>query len=323
MIAAAASTQATTDAGAAPDADGAAPEAAGPPAPADTWQLDFCSRPMLDERGKKVWELLVCDETGAVQHAEYFANNKVNSANLKSALQRVADEANGGVMPTKVRFFRTQMNTIISRALKDLGIKPVPSRRCAELISWLDERYDTVYSVHPGFQANAPPLMAPEQGPLEDLPQELAGSQWAFVELELGELIEESKSVRGGSLFGDTIDVEAVADELGLDMNASVPGVVALSRRAAAVAAWTCGLEVVALQADDSRATLVMEAGVSTRYRYATWPRNDAAADKEARDWADAKAEVGGLHFLALQADVDDEDVLGFWALRDIAMPRA
>lgn len=269
----------------------------------------------------QVWELLVCDDTGALRHAEYFANNKVNSSNLKVALEALFASL-GGVRPAKVRFFRTQMNTIIGRALKDLNIKPVPSLKCAELIAWLDDRYDTVYTQHPGFQPDVAPLMGQEAGPVEELPEELRGSQWAFVELELGELIEEARSVREGGLFGDALDVAAFAEEMGLPLNTPVPGVVALSQRAAAVAAWTSGIEVVALQADDTRASLVMEANVSTRFRYATWPRNDAAADDEAREWTQAKAKAGGLHFLALQADAD-EDVVGFWALRDIKLPRA
>lgn len=40
----------------------------------------------------------------------------------------------GAMKPQTVRFFRGQMQTIISRALADLDIKPVPSRRCFTLI---------------------------------------------------------------------------------------------------------------------------------------------------------------------------------------------
>ena len=52
---------------------------------------------------------------------------------LKSALADVL-EAEGAVKPKRVRFFRGQMQTIISRALGELDIKPVPSRRCFALI---------------------------------------------------------------------------------------------------------------------------------------------------------------------------------------------
>lgn len=44
-----------------------------------TWELDFCSRPILDERGKKVWELLICDPQRNFEYAQYFPNNKITS----------------------------------------------------------------------------------------------------------------------------------------------------------------------------------------------------------------------------------------------------
>lgn len=69
------------------------------------WELDFCSRPLLDERGKRVWELLVCDASRKLQYSEYFPSNKINSATLKDALLRVMDEANAP-KPQKIRFFR-------------------------------------------------------------------------------------------------------------------------------------------------------------------------------------------------------------------------
>ena len=43
-------------------------------------------------------------------------------------------EQPGAVKPERVRFFRGQMQTIISRALTELQIKPLPSRRCFALI---------------------------------------------------------------------------------------------------------------------------------------------------------------------------------------------
>jgi len=53
---------------------------------ANTWQLDFCSRPILDERGKKVWELLICDETRTFEFSRYFPNNKINSTQVNATL---------------------------------------------------------------------------------------------------------------------------------------------------------------------------------------------------------------------------------------------
>lgn len=48
----------------------------------DIIELDFCSRPLLDERGKKVWELLVCSPDRSFEFSQYFPNNKINSAEV-------------------------------------------------------------------------------------------------------------------------------------------------------------------------------------------------------------------------------------------------
>ncbi len=128
-----------------------------------TWEVDFCSRPLLDERGKKVWELLICDPERNFEYSEYFPNSKINSAEvcapprlsgfpsrcvngagltagltrarppacsqLKRAVERILAQP-GAQRPEKARFFRSQMQTIINKALTDCQIKAVPSRRC-------------------------------------------------------------------------------------------------------------------------------------------------------------------------------------------------
>lgn len=52
---------------------------------------------------------------------------------LKLALAEILEQP-GAVKPERCRFFRGQMQTIISRALTELEIKPVPSRRCFALM---------------------------------------------------------------------------------------------------------------------------------------------------------------------------------------------
>lgn len=54
----------------------------------DVIELDFCSRPLLDERGKKVWELLVCSPDRSFEYSQYFPNNKINSAEVSLARVR-------------------------------------------------------------------------------------------------------------------------------------------------------------------------------------------------------------------------------------------
>ena len=76
---------------------------------ANTWQLDFCSRPILDERGKKVWELLICDEDRSFEYSRYFPNNKINS--------------------TQVQLIGRSIDTM--SAISVLGAQPQPANKSA------------------------------------------------------------------------------------------------------------------------------------------------------------------------------------------------
>lgn len=69
------------------------------------WELDFCSRPILDARGKKVWELVVCDSKRQLQFARFYPNNVINSVTLRDALVYIMDTL-GVPRPEKIRFFR-------------------------------------------------------------------------------------------------------------------------------------------------------------------------------------------------------------------------
>ena len=40
---------------------------------------------ILDERGKKVWELIICDPARQFEHAQYLPNNKINSGEVGAA----------------------------------------------------------------------------------------------------------------------------------------------------------------------------------------------------------------------------------------------
>lgn len=75
------------------------------PATITDWELDFCSRPILDARGKKIWELVVCDKTLSLQYTKYFPNNVINSVTLKDGIVAISDEL-GVPLPRNIRFFR-------------------------------------------------------------------------------------------------------------------------------------------------------------------------------------------------------------------------
>ncbi|KAK4775292.1 hypothetical protein SAY86_010227 [Trapa natans] len=278
------------------------------------WELDFCSRPILDIRGKKVWELVVCDDSLSLQYTKYFPNNVINSITLKDAIESVSEEL-GLPLPEKVRFFRSQMQTIITKACKELGIKPIPSKRCLSLLLWLEERYESVYTRHPGFQKGSKPLLALDNPFPMELPENLFGEKWAFVQLPYSAVREEISSMKTRYVFGASLDLDLLGIEI--DDKTLIPGLAVASSRAKPLAAWMNGLEVCAVEADTSKASLILSVGISTRYTYATYKKTPVTTS-EAEAWESAKKSCGGLHFLAIQEDLDSDDCVGFWLLLDL-----
>lgn len=281
------------------------------------WEMDFCSRPILDIRGKKIWELVVCDSSLSIQFTKYFPNNVINSITLKDAIVSISDEL-GVPLPDKIRFFRSQMQTIITKACKELGIKPIPSKRCLSLLLWLEERYETVYIRHPGFQKGAKPLLALDNPFPMELPENLFGDKWAFVQLPFSVVQQEASSLEIKYVFGANIDLDLLGIEI--DAETLIPGLAVASSRAKPLAAWMNGLEVCSIEADVARASLILSVGISTRYVYATYKKTPVTTN-EAEAWEAAKKACGGLHFLAIQNDLDSDDCVGFWLLLDLPPP--
>ncbi|XP_076895343.1 protein TAB2 homolog, chloroplastic-like [Bidens hawaiensis] len=278
------------------------------------WELDFCSRPILDIRGKKIWELVACDSSLSLQYTKYFPNNVINSVTLKDAIVSICDELDVPI-PDKIRFFRSQMQTIITRACKELGIKPIPSKRCLSLLLWLEERYETVYKRHPGFQKGSKPLLALDNPFPMDLPDTLYGEKWAFVQLPFSDVKKELETLEKSFAFGATLDLDLLGIEI--DDNTLIPGLAVASSRARPLAAWMNGLEVCSVEANLARANLVLSVGISTRYVYASYKKSPVTTS-EAEAWEAAKKNSGGLHFLAIQDSLDSDDCVGFWLLLDL-----
>lgn len=54
-----------------------------------TWEIDFSSRPILDARGKKRWELLICSPDRSWVYSKWFPNNKINSTQVNPSTSTV------------------------------------------------------------------------------------------------------------------------------------------------------------------------------------------------------------------------------------------
>jgi len=281
------------------------------------WELDFYSRPILDENGKKLWEVLVCEspleadrkaET-LFRYAQYCPSTQVNSLWLQEALQNAIAQA--PQPPNEIRFFRRQMANMIKKACEDLGIACEVSRRTFALNHWLQEREQLVYSDQPGFQPGANPSVNYETTTPQPLPDALVGQQWAFVSLEASAFAEMPEwEIAFTRAFPLTM--------LQLAPDTKIPGLVIFSHRALALAGWMSGLELAFLKMDNSSAKprLLLETGLSDRWILAnlTTPQLQA----EAQGFEQAKQAAQQVHFVAVQSDPEAESFAGFWLLQEL-----
>ena len=152
-----------------------------------------------------------------------------------------------------------------------------------------------------GFEASAP----------RPLPDALRGESWAFVALPLVGVKEEAEQVRANKVFGDLLEIDP-----NLPDDTLVPGIAVYTRRAAALAGWTKGLELGGISVDLDMGTLILDTGVSDSWQYARF-RQTKELTQEAREWEQVKEATGGLHFLAIQTDEEAESTDGFWILQD------
>mmetsp|Transcript_27417 Transcript_27417/g.55294 ORF Transcript_27417/g.55294 Transcript_27417/m.55294 type:complete len:357 (+) Transcript_27417:89-1159(+) len=278
--------------------------------PSDEWELDCYSRPVLVD-GKKLWEVLITDSSGSFRVCETLASNKVNSKELRRVVEEAIEEAD--VKPNIVRFFRGAMFNMINIALSEVDVVSKPSRCTFSLAGWLEERNRDVYPKMEGYR----PTMAgggPRASFLDvrtpvKLPDSLRGEKYAFVSLPLAEFLE------GGGVNNENIGVGKVCPvDPTLPADAFVQGIVILTTRANGLAAWLAGTEVSGFKCDLRKRTLVMETDIDNQYLMAKL--NDVQR-AEGIAFEEGKDALGGLHFVSVQVDEDD-DPAGFWLLKEM-----
>ena len=283
------------------------------------WELDFYSRPILDENQKKVWEVLVCESpldtltptSSLFRYAQFCPSSQVNSVWLRTALEEAITKAPQA--PTKIRFFRRQMNNMITKTCQEMGIPAQPSRRTVALHQWLQQRMEKVYPNEPGYQPATNPSVRLEVPAPQRLPDALTGQQWAVVTLEAAALEEMHE---WNIDFGEAFPLEII----GLTPETKIPGIVIFSTRAVPLAGWMSGLELAFLKFDSGpTARLILETGASESWILAKL--KDPQTQAEAAGFEEAKQKALGVHFLAVQSSPQAESFAGFWLLQELNLP--
>ncbi|MBE9129347.1 MULTISPECIES: Tab2/Atab2 family RNA-binding protein [unclassified Coleofasciculus] len=282
------------------------------------WELDFYSRPILDENQKKIWEVLICESPLDVNQStedlfrfsRWCPNQQVNSIWLREALESAIAQAKQ--TPTKIRFFRRQMNNMITKSCQELEIPAQATRRTYALDRWLQERMQEFYPNQPGYQPSAAASSFVRYQPQNPqlLPDALQGQKWAIVSLEAAAFGEMKEWVID---FGEAFPLSM----MGLTPNTRIPGIIIFSDRAKPLAAWMSGLDLAFVRFESgSTARLLLETGASDSWILA--PLNDPQTLAEAKGFEAAKENAQQVHFLAVQSDSTSEAFAGFWLLQEL-----
>ncbi len=281
------------------------------------WEIDFYSRPVIDENNKKLWEVLVCESPltldteldSLFRYSEYCSSSQVNSAWLRTALESAIEQA--GTAPVKFRFFRTPMNNMITKACQDLGIPAQPSRRTLALNQWLQQRNLEVYPLEPGYQAATNSTVRVQKSDPQRLPDALIGQKWVVASLTASDLAQMPEwEIDFGEAFPLTLGQ--------ITPDAIVPGIVIYSPRALPLAGWMSGLEIAALKVDShaTPARLILETGASDSWLLANLTNPQTL--QTAQEFEQAKQKANQVHFLAVQSSPESEVFAGFWLLQEI-----
>ncbi|ELR97858.1 Tab2/Atab2 family RNA-binding protein [Gloeocapsa sp. PCC 73106] len=292
------------------------------------WELDFYSRPILDENQKKLWEVLICESPQQIstnpdliyKYAQFCPSTSVNSLWLAEAIKQAIAES--GQIPSKIRFFRRQMKNMITKACEEVAVIPVPSRRTHTLNHWIVERLKNHYPTLDNYDSQAinasvqyPPLNAIA---LPDAVRGDKGDKWTLVTLPVQDFIEMDQ---WDIAFGEAFPLSLYD----LDPQLSIPGVIIFSNRAIPLAGWLSGLEIGSCYVEDitpstreivrQLSRLRLETGLSDSWILADI--TDEQGQSEARGFTKAKNLVQQIHFLAIQSSPESDSFAGLWLLKD------
>lgn len=272
------------------------------------WQADFYRRPLQDEAGKPLWELLICDWARSFEFSAFCSQPQANSTWLAQQLQQ---QIQIHKQPDRLQVFRPQSLSLIEAAGKVLGIKIEATRRTPALKLLLQERAKT-YSSMPNYTGESYSPIALESPPPLPLPENLWGDRWRFASLRAADIAD---AFTGRPLPILEMPESLLPLNLGLASTVPVPGVIIDGgRQSMRLARWLQDAKPVALNyiagAPDG---LILEAGLADRFVVATF--EDDEVKEAAKIYTQRQQLSKGLHFLLVQPDDSGMTYTGFWLL--------
>ena len=265
------------------------------------WQADFYRRPLQNEAGEVLWELLLCDGDRAFTYVAFCPQSQATAKWLTEQLQIAIKDQK----PDLIQVFRPQSLNLIQLAAGNLGIAVEATRRTFALKQWLQERS------YPANNGEYNPLALDKPPPIP-LPANLWGQQWRFASLSAGDIVE--------GFSQRLIPVKEMPEfllplNLGLASTVAIPGVVIDGgKKSMQLARWLQSVHPVALNyIPGDPSGLVLEAGLSDRYIVNTFTDKEVIA--AAVTYATRQQLTKRLHFLLIQPDNSGMTYSGFWLL--------
>lgn len=273
------------------------------------WQIDFYRRPLKDETGENLWELLICDGTGSFTFSALCPQSQANSHWITDQLQ---PEIKGKISPDLIQVFRPQSLSLIESAAKNLGIKVEATRRTIALKQLLESRakiYPTMVN-YTGEPYNPVILESPPPVPL---PENLWGDRWRFAALPAGK-IEDTFKDRPLPIL--EMPESLLPLNLGLASTTLIPGVIIDGgRQSMRLARWFQEAKPVDLSyIPGSPDGLILAAGLVDRWVVATF--EDSEVKAAGKIYQERKKSSQGLHFVLIQPDDSGMTYTGFWLLQ-------
>ena len=282
------------------------------------WELDFYSRPIIEKNGKKRWELIISSTKNFKTEDIFLWNkicpaNEVNSIWLTKALNEALNDAerNGWAKPSKIRFWRASMKSIIRKSIENIGVEALVSRRTYELFDRIQFLEQEVYPLENGYVRGvlAPTFTSSIDNVPKPLPEAVRGDALTISVIS----IEELKLAQNWPIeFGDIFPIQNSIKDENL-----IPGLRLFSKdRSLALAAWFSSLEPVKLLIEQNQ--LILEASEDDKWLVTDLQEKDA---KELNDkFAQTKNNSYGYQFISIQSTPFVEKFAGFWILKDVEL---
>ena len=282
------------------------------------WELDFYSRPIIEKNGKKRWELIISSSKNFNTKDIFLWNkicpaNEVNSIWLTKSLSEALNDAEkkGWAKPSKIRFWRASMKSIIKKSIENIGVEALVSRRTYELFDRISFLEQEVYPLENGYVRGvlAPTFTSSISNDPKPLPEAVRGDALTISEIS----IEELKLAQNWPIeFGDIFPIQNSIKNENL-----VPGLRLFSKdRSLALAAWFSGLEPVKLLIKQNQ--LILEASEDDKWLVTDLKEKDAKELNE--KFTQNKNNSYGYQFISIQSTPFVEKFAGFWILKDVEL---